>query len=272
MTWLSEYFAAVLSAAVVVAGLWALWGQRNTTKAQLAATDDQQEEINELKTEVENGFRAVKRVIRQFVAAACVVLGILSFALSDHPAGARIVPVGGPWGAYVGLPDTVEVLVVEADSMPIEGAPVVFLPMTNHGTVSPATAATDAAGRAKTIWTLGSEAGEQHMVVMVLGVDSVWIPASAKAREEPVPTKIKITPASAVLRFVGDIAPFSAEILDQYDTPFPGSVTWSSKRQCFFRAGSYGFATARRSGTDSIVATFGGVRATAPVVVRIGTP
>ena len=64
----------------------------------------------------------------------------------------------------------------------------------------------------------------------------------------------------------------SPGILDQYDTPFPGSVTWSSKRQCFFRAGSYGFATARRSGTDSIVATFGGVRATAPVVVRIGTP
>ena len=171
---------------------------------------------------------------------------------------------------YVGqpLPDTVEVM-VQTKSGVAAGATVVFAPTNrDHGTTGPATAVADSTGRARTVWTLGDKIGEQHMLASVVGGNSVWI--IAKAREQPVPRRIKITPDSAVLRFVGDIAPFTAEILDQHGDPFPGSITWSNEQQCIFRAGSYGFAIARQNGVDSIVAAFDTLRTTAPVRVDIG--
>ena len=73
-----------------------------------------------------------------------------------------------------------------------------------------------------------------------------------------------------MLTFVGDTAGFSARILDQYNNDFPGEVVWSSMKQCVFRAGSDGLATALASGGDSIVAAFDSLRATAPVTVGDG--
>ena len=204
----------------------------------------------------------------RFALAIGVLVGVLAVASQCDRTWISIARAN-PEG-YVGQPlrDSVEVLVKDR-STPVEGATVLFLPMSNHGTASPAAVATDSAGRAKTNWTLGHEIGEQRLVATLLGGDSVWIPADATARPDPVATRIKITPDSAELGFVGDIAPFSAEILDQYGDPLSGSVKWSSKKQCVFRAGSYGFATALASGTDSIVAEFDGLRATAFVRVRL---
>lgn len=176
---------------------------------------------------------------------------------------------GANYVGYVGqaLPDAVEVLVQRHSGVP-EDAKVVFAPMRGHGTTSPDTADVDSTGRVRTAWTLGNEAGEQQMKAKVVGGDSVWI--IAKARDTPVAKRIKITPDSAVLAFAGDVAPFSATILDQHGDPFPGSVAWSSKKQCIFEAGSYGFATALGiAGTDSIVAVFDTLRATALVRVKI---
>lgn len=279
MSWLQEHVAAILGVAVVLWGLWGLrewWSQRNETPASADDPEEPGDPFTVFELELETGFLEVKRTVRGSMAVAKLVLGILTLTsggLRDGtpPVGAAGRPsiISDTPRAYVGMPDTVEVQ-VGPDSEPVVGAPVVFLPMTDQGTVSPATAATDTAGRARTIWTLGSVAGEQRMVVQVLGGDSTWITAEAMPREEPVPDRIEISPDSAVLGFVGDVAPFSAEILDQYDDPFPGSVTWLSKQQCIFRAGSYGFATALSNGTDSIVAVFDTLRATASVRVDIG--
>ena len=204
------------------------------------------------------------------VGGIMVVFGVVQVVVVMD----RSPPVTPTRGAdqmgYVGqpLPDTVEVMVQTKFGV-AAGATVVFAPTSSdHGTAGPATAVADSTGRARTVWTLGDKTGEQHMLASVVGGNSVWI--IAKAREQPVPRKIKITPDSAVLRFVGDIAPFTAEILDQHGDPFPGSITWSNNRQCIFRTGSSGFAIARKTGVDSIVAVFDTLRATAPVRVDIG--
>ena len=213
------------------------------------------------------------RILASSVVAAILVLSALWLLQALRPDGPRLTVLGSTDQAdgYVGqpLPDPVEVL-VETESGSVPGAIVVFAPMSGDGTATPYVVATDSAGRAKTVWTLGSRSGEQKLVARVLGGDSAWITVPAMDREEPVAVKIKITPDSAVLRFVGDIAPFTAEILDQHGDPFPGSVTWSNKRQCVFRAGSYGFAIAKETGVDSMVAAFDTLRATAPVRVEIG--
>ena len=213
--------------------------------------------------------REMGRLAMVFGAATLLVVVLLWLSHCDR---ATVTPTGGTDQiGYVGQPlsDPVEVL-VQTNSGLAEGATVVFAPMRGHGTASPDAALADSAGRAQTVWTLGSKAGEQRMAARVLGGNSVWITAEATARDEPEATAIKITPDSAVLAFAGDIAPFSAEITDQYGDPFPGSVTWSSKQQCIFRAGRYGFAIARATGVDSIVAVFDTLRATAPVRVDIG--
>ena len=213
------------------------------------------------------------RILAVSVVVAILVLSVLWLLQALHPDGPRLTLLGSADQVvgYVGqpLPDPVEVL-VETESGSVPGAIVVFAPMSGDGTATPYVVATDSAGRAKTIWTLGSRSGEQKLVARVLGGDSAWITVQATDREEPAPTTIKITPDSAVLRFVGDIAPFTAEILDQHGDPFPGSITWSNEQQCIFRAGSYGFAIARQNGVDSIVAAFDTLRATAPVRVDIG--
>jgi len=213
------------------------------------------------------------------VAAISLVLTIvvlLILWLLPPEDGPRLTLLG-PTDQVVGhvgqsLSDPVEVL-VQTESGAVPGAVVVFAPTSGHGTATPYVAATDSTGRASAVWTLGSRSGAQKLVARVLGGDSAWITVQAvPPREEPEPTMINITPDSAVLRFVGDIAPFRAEVLDQYGDPFPGSITWSNKRPCIFSAGSYGFAIARKTGVDSIVAAFDTLRSTAPVRVQIGVP
>lgn len=96
MSWLTEHFAAVLSAAVAVAGLWALWGQRNATKAleeattglEEATTDlraankEQRNELAKITVSTRKGFLEVQWLIRRSVALLCVVAAALAFALA----------------------------------------------------------------------------------------------------------------------------------------------------------------------------------------------
>ena len=225
-------------------------------------------DINDIADKLDQLHRKIGLFAKAFGAA--ILLVVLSLWLS-HCNRATVTPTGGTDQiGYIGqpLPDPVEVL-VQTNSGVATGATVVFAPRRGHGTASPDTVVADSTGRAQTVWTLGNKAGEQHLEARVLDGNSVWI--IAQAREAPVATEIEITPDSAVLAFAGDVAPFSAEILDQYGDPFPGSVTWSSQRQCIFRAGSHGFATALGiAGADSIVAVFEDLRATALVRVRSG--
>ncbi len=84
------------------------------------------------------------------------------------------------------LPADVVVRADDAGGSPIEGVAVVFAPAEGDGTADPATAATDAEGRAATSWTLGDRAGVQRLVasVAVGGGPSVQLSATALTPEE----------------------------------------------------------------------------------------
>ncbi len=217
-----------------------------------------------LKSPSKRGF------VAKCLGAPILLLIALSPWLSQREDGPSLTPTVVPADqiGYVGQPLPSPVAVqVQTNSVPMEGATVMFAP-TSGGTATPDAVATDSAGRAQTVWTLGCRSGKQTLVARVLGGGSMSIPATA--RPASVPTRIEITPDSAKLTSVGDTAGFSARLLDQCDNEFPGKVVWSSIRQCVFKAGSDGLATALRMGTDSIVATFGNLRATAPVTVESG--
>ena len=253
----------------------ALAGLPLTLLALLVAFQTERE-VKDIKNKLDSVLTQLGQLRQQIrwlaIAFGAATLLVVALLWLSHCSRATVTPTGDADRiGYAGqpLPDPVEVLVQTNSGVP-EGATVVFAPMRGHGTASPDATLADSAGRAQTVWTLGSKAGEQRMAARVLGGNSVWITAEATAREDPVPADIKITPDSAVLRFVGDIAPFTAEILDQHGDPFPGSVTWSNKRPCVFRAGSYGFAIAKETGVDSMVAAFDTIRASAPVRVEIG--
>ena len=204
------------------------------------------------------------------LALLILLIFLVALSLSWYEDGSSLRPTVVPADqiGYVGQPLPSPVAVqVQTDSVPVEGATIMFAP-TSGGTATPDAVATDSAGRAQTVWTLGCQSGKQTLVARVLGGGSISIPATAQPAS--VPTRIEITPGSVQLTSVGDTAGFSARIVDQCGNDFPGEVVWSSIRQCVFRAGSDGLATALMIGKDSIVATFDHLRATASVTVEAG--
>lgn len=65
------------------------------------------------------------------------------------------------------LPEQVVVRALDADSVPVPGARVRFVPRSGSGHVVPGTAATDSAGLASTLWVLGPAPGEDSLNISV---------------------------------------------------------------------------------------------------------
>ena len=65
------------------------------------------------------------------------------------------------------LPDTIVVLVADEGGAPVEGVDVTFLPSSTAGSLNVATARSDALGRVRVVWTLGSGYGPQEIVATV---------------------------------------------------------------------------------------------------------
>ncbi len=84
------------------------------------------------------------------------------------------------------LAEPVQVRVTDAGGSPVEGATVTFTPGEGHGTAEPATIASDSAGSATTVWTLGSVAGGQTLTASVAAGPSAEIGATALTPEETV--------------------------------------------------------------------------------------
>ena len=90
--------------------------------------------------------------------------------MAQEPAAVSVVS-GAEQAARQGLalPAAVIVRADDAGGSPIEGVTVVFAPADGDGTADPATAPTNAGGRAVTSWTLGDRAGVQSLVASVAG-------------------------------------------------------------------------------------------------------
>ncbi|HSE66400.1 MAG TPA: Ig-like domain-containing protein [Gemmatimonadales bacterium] len=90
------------------------------------------------------------------------------------------------------LPQPVMVQVLSRGGRPMDGVPVRFAA---EPASTEETALTDAAGRARSTWTLADRPGRQRLTVMVTGVDSA---VTVTAEADPVPANTRLVLASPV--------------------------------------------------------------------------
>ncbi len=113
---------------------------------------------------------------RRVALAAVLALGLLCGACGKDdgpppPISVVFVPRVGET-ALPGVERPVSVRVLDAGQNGIVGVSVDFTPVLGSGRVAPATAVTDDAGIASTIWTLGPESGaSQTLEARVIGAD-----------------------------------------------------------------------------------------------------
>ena len=117
-------------------------------------------------------------------------------ALSVVPAPATIALLAGaeqhaPAGHA--LPQNVVVRIMSRRGLPVSGALVTFRVAQGDGVLDPASALTDADGRARASWTLGALPGSQSLIAMVQHLDSTIV---LTAEADPLPAN---TRAAAVV-------------------------------------------------------------------------
>lgn len=86
--------------------------------------------------------------------------------------------------------DSLAIRVTDADGKPVSGAAVTWA-AGSGGSVSPASVRTNAAGEAKTAWTLGPAAGEQTASATVTGVPAASFRATATAGAPSASAKVR---------------------------------------------------------------------------------
>jgi hypothetical protein len=187
---------------------------------------------------------------------------------SDPPA--TIQPVGGATPtAAVGttLPDSLAVVVLDADGEPVRGARVTWAVATDRGgSVSPAVGRTDRDGVAKTAWTLGNVAGEQKVTATVASLPPVEFTATATASAL---VRAVIAPDSARLFALGRTAQFTGIGYDAFDNiGFDATLRFVSLDTLVATVTPSGTVTARGNGTARIVFVAGTGADTARVRVR----
>jgi len=99
---------------------------------------------------------------------------------------------GGAQRAAAGslLPQAVVVRVTSRRQRPVEGVLVKFRPKDGQGSLEPASALTDADGRARTVWTLGDLPGRQTLLAEVERVDSAL---AIVAEAEPIAANTRLS-------------------------------------------------------------------------------
>jgi hypothetical protein len=109
------------------------------------------------------------------------------------PASAIALVAGTNQRALAGkaLPQAVVVRATNKRGTAASGKRVTFRVPDGQGSVDPATAVTDADGRARTAWTLGADPGRQTLFASVENVDSA-LPIVAEA--DPVAANTRVTP------------------------------------------------------------------------------
>lgn len=155
----------------------------------------------------------------------------------EAQAPVRVVPAphavtlvaGGGQAAPAGstLAEPVIVRVTSRRGVPIPGIPVRFGTAGDAGSTSPASAFTDAEGRARTSWTLGALPGRQALVASADHVDST---VSVSAEAEPNPATTRIVALSEDVRGTAGsrlAEPVAVTVSDTSGRLLPGvPVTW----------------------------------------------
>lgn len=152
------------------------------------------------------------------------------------------------------LDEEIVVRVTTSGGEGVRNVEVRFVPG-DGGEVSQPVVRTAGDGTARVFWRLGTEAGEQELVVEVEG----HTPETVTATAEPgAPRSIRLATDSARLFAIGDDTSFSAEVVDRYGNVIAGeSITWTSLDTSIVAIDAAGVIRARRTGTAEIVARSG---------------
>jgi alpha-tubulin suppressor-like RCC1 family protein len=188
------------------------------------------------------------------VASCCGLTGATFTARAVLSLAQRLTILGGVSQAdTVGhtLAQPIAVQVLRADGTPDVGAVVGWGTSTPGGHFSPTFARADSAGRASTLWTLGTVAGAETSWVRVRGFPQV--PVGALAYPGP-PTQLTITPnPMPLLGAIDEFVVPLAEARDRYDNVVSIDVTLSAADTTIVRIGAVDTTMLRFNPLDTVV-------------------
>ena len=160
--------------------------------------------------------RGTARIVAQLVTAVAADTVLLT--INPVPTNLAVVSGSGQSGvvgkpSQVALPQPIVVRVTAADGLGVAGVPVTFA-AANGGTVTPATATTDATGQAQASWRLGSTPGAQTATASATGLTGSPVTFSATATKLPA-TKLAITSGPAAGSSVASGVPMTLIVAAQ---------------------------------------------------------
>ena len=167
------------------------------------------------------------------------------------------------------LPQNVVVRVVSRRGLPVTGALVTFRLAEGDGAVEPASALSDADGRARTSWTLGRLPGSQSLIATVQQLDSTLV---VTAEADPLPDNTRVAalvdhPSGVAAKPLAD--PVQLRVTDSSGRVLPDvPVSWhaleGTVESLAARTDSAGIARARW--------TLGPAAGTQRLRAQVGTP
>lgn len=193
-----------------------------------------------------------------------------AFSISAGTATSFVVESGNGQTAAPGaaLADTLVLALRDAFANGVTGVTIEVVG-TPPGTVAPTSAPTDASGRARFTWTLGTTPGAQLVTFRASGSELPDINATATASTGGGIVSTDVTPAADTLVSIGEQVTFVARAYDAQPVEVPGSFTWSSSAPAVATVDSAGRVTAVANGSAWIIAVeAGGTRDSAQVVVN----
>jgi hypothetical protein len=187
------------------------------------------------------------------------------------PATAIALVAGTNQRALAGktLPQAVVVRATNRRGGPASGKKVTFRLTDGLGSVEPASAITDADGRARTNWTLGGYPGRQTLFASVENVDSAL---SILAESDPVASNTRVAslaervtgqagnvvPDSVAIRVTDSTGRVLADVPVRWTAVDGGSVEATSARTDSLGVASAHWTLARKTGTQRLRAQVGG--------------
>jgi Bacterial Ig-like domain (group 1) len=177
--------------------------------------------------------------------------------LPDETGPASLIAIGGEsQSGTIGLPlvDSVRVRVTDRKGEPVKGVRVAFVPAAGAGSASPDTTATNADGRAKASWTLGTTSGPQSLSAVIPGQedDSALTTAFTATALPGAATSIALSSGDNQSAAIGTQLPDPLVVIvtDGFGNPVEGvEVIWAVQE-----AGGVDPATAA-TGPDGLAST-----------------
>lgn len=208
--------------------------------------------------------RVEARAVDAATGAALVFATFSATATPDVPA--TVMAVGavtrtGAAGSVVA--DSLAVRVADRYGNPVPNVDVAWT-ASGGGSVSPASSRTDAAGVAKSRWTLGGTAGAQTATAAVTGAGSASFTATVGAATA---ARVTILPTMLSFATLGRQAQVTVSAADAFGNPISAEAMLVSRNAAVASLEGTGTVQARGNGSTYLVATVQGVSDSIPVQV-----